>query len=736
MTLRTRPARRRRLLSLLSVAIVGGLLPPAAAPAVLAADPGAGHGPDTQAVRVPFSAVASVPVAPGAAHDRGVWTTDRGSQWVHVVDVDLQDPAIRIVPGLSNGRVTGLETLGGQAARVSSDGNRVVAAINGDVWGGYSSSAAHAPNGLHVLDGEIITATRIKRPTFGILADGSPRIGDVGVDVTINLPDGITVLGADRINKARRFNDVVIYTRQFGSSTLTGSGGVEVVLDPGGAILRPNATFNAVATLVRSGGDTPILPGMIVLSADGLSEAALRSIPVGANVSFTTTIDAGWEQVQQAIGGREWVLRDGATYIYPRPSSADQIHPRTAVGVTASGDLVLVVVDGRQAGYSDGTTLPDLAELMRQRGAVQALNLDGGGSSTLLVREPGDVSASLANEPSDGRQRPVSNSLLVVATTPTGPLSTLLLRPSTPTIVVGNEVTFTVKGHDVAFNGIPLSGTVAWSADPAVGTIDAGGRFVATAPGVAQVTATALGLTATTTITVLPDTTAPAPQPPTGQLHADSILSSEGLPYTVSWPAATDDGSGVVGYRVRQSTDLGPWVELPLASPMDRELRLSLQPGRDYQFSVAAVDAAGNVSGWVNGAPFRVTSIPEDHRAIRYSSGWISATWAGYVDGSGRWARRSGAYARFTFTGSQVAWIAPYARTRGTARIYVDGRYAGSVSLYRTSTSYGRVAFTKAWPSSGRHTIEIRVAGTSGRPRVDVDGFVMLHPSPLGPTPG
>lgn len=736
MTLRTRPARGRRSLSLVTLAVVGALLPPATVPAVQAADPATADRPDTQAVRLPFSSVASMPVAPGTAHDRGVWTTDRGSQWVHVVDVDLHNPAIRVEPGLSNGRVTGLETLGGQAARVSADGHRVVAAINGDVWGGYSSSSAHAPNGQHVHDGEIITATRIKRPTFGILADGSPRIGDVGVDVTINLPDGITVLGVDRVNKARRFNDLVLYTRRFGSSTLTGTGGVEVVLDPLGATLRPNATFSAVATLVRGGGNTPIPPGMIVLSADGLSESALRSIAVGSTLTFTTTIDTGWEGVQQAIGGREWVLRDGGTYIYPRPSSADQIHPRTAVGVTAGGDLVLIVVDGRQAGYSDGTTLPDLAELFRQRGAVHALNLDGGGSTTLLVREPGDVSASLANEPSDGRQRPVSNSLLVISTTPTGPLSTLLLRPSTPTIVVGNELAFSVKGHDVAFNGIPLSGAVTWSADPTVGTIDAGGRFIATAPGTAQVTATAFGLSATTTVTVLPDTTAPAPKPPSGRLHSGSILGAEGMPYTVSWPAATDDASGVAQYRVRQSVDQGPWVELPLATPMDRELRLNVQPGHDYQFSVAAMDAAGNLSGWVNGAPFRVTSIAESHRAIRYSSGWTRATWAGYVDGSGRWARRSGTYARFTFTGSHIAWIAPYSRTRGSARVYVDGRYAGSVSLYRTTTSYGRVAFTKAWSSSGRHTIEIRVSGTSGHPRVDVDGFVMLHASPLGSTPG
>ena len=86
-------------------------------------------------------------------------------------------------------------------------------------------------------------------------------------------------------------------------------------------------------------------------------------------------------------------------------------HPRTAAGVTRDGrTLLLVVVDGRQPGWSIGATLPELAALMIEAGAWNAVNLDGGGSSAMWRREPGGAGRVL-NRPSDRRVRPVANHL-------------------------------------------------------------------------------------------------------------------------------------------------------------------------------------------------------------------------------------------------------------------------------------------------------------------------------------
>ena len=138
----------------------------------------------------------------------------------------------------------------------------------------------------------------------------------------------------------------------------------------------------------------------------------------------------GWEAVQQAVGGREWIVRDGAVNISPHPASADEIHPRSAVGLTADGRLILATVDGRETGVSEGVRLTELAELMLERGAVQAINLDGGGSSTLVVRRAGTETPVIVNKPSDGVERPVTNSIQVVSTMPTGPLAVLNVQPA------------------------------------------------------------------------------------------------------------------------------------------------------------------------------------------------------------------------------------------------------------------------------------------------------------------
>ena len=123
----------------------------------------------------------------------------------------------------------------------------------------------------------------------------------------------------------------------------------------------------------------------------------------------------------EALGGRPLLLRDStvvaAVDTEGGPSFATARHPRTAVGIARDGRrLLLVVVDGRQKSYSDGMTLRELADLMRGLGARDAINLDGGGSTTLVYADP-DSSGRLriANRPSDPTgERPVGDALAIV----------------------------------------------------------------------------------------------------------------------------------------------------------------------------------------------------------------------------------------------------------------------------------------------------------------------------------
>ena len=119
---------------------------------------------------------------------------------------------------------------------------------------------------------------------------------------------------------------------------------------------------------------------------------------------------AGGVALEDAVNAWSFAMfgKDGA-----RPNSGGPRHPRTAVGFDASGRwLYLVVVDGRQPGYSVGMTARELTDLMVRLGATSALNLDGGGSSILLVAQH-DGSLQIVNKPSGGSPRPVPVMLTV-----------------------------------------------------------------------------------------------------------------------------------------------------------------------------------------------------------------------------------------------------------------------------------------------------------------------------------
>ena len=120
-------------------------------------------------------------------------------------------------------------------------------------------------------------------------------------------------------------------------------------------------------------------------------------------------------RMESAISGNQLLLDKGVV----RPAPGGEVQPRTAIGISKTGKkLILVVVDGRQAGYSQGATLEELAQILKDFGAHQAINLDGGGSSTLVAQGAFDrprLLNSPVNHGLPGRQRPVGNHLGIYA---------------------------------------------------------------------------------------------------------------------------------------------------------------------------------------------------------------------------------------------------------------------------------------------------------------------------------
>lgn len=696
--------------------------------------------PISAAVVSAYASDSREPLAPGVQHDQGRIVTTAGSQAVNIVEVDPSIPAISFEASLSNGRIAGLERTTAQAVNRSFEGHRVVAAINGDVWAGSSSYMEQAPNGLYVEAGELVTVAPGARPTFGVGADGRPMLGSPFVSITLSTSADMQFV-ISRVNQLRRPSEAVLYTARFADRTSTAATGIDIVLAGLALPLRIAGTWTGFVTAVRPAeGGWPIDPGTVILTAPATSP--LAALAPGEPITLTTAVTAGWESVQHAVGGREWIVRDGAIGISPSPTSAYQLHARSALGLTADGRLILATVDGARPGWSSGMRLPELAELMLSRGAVNAINLDGGGSSALAVRRAGTSGPVLANRPSGRSERSVTNSIQVISNVPTGPLSVLNVLPGSGSVYRNGTVDFTFKGMDAGYNPVPIAaGQATWWVTAPIGTVDPVGHFVATAPGTGQVVLAANGVASSASITVLDDTTAPVAAPPKVGLPVNSAIGT-GVTVTVAWDAATDTGSGAASYELQRSVNGKAWATMPKASAAARSTTLTMPRDRTYQFQVRAVDLAGNVGAWATADAFRLTVAQETTRALTFVKGtWSRSTSKWWDGGAARTTRTAGAIARFTFTGSAVAWVAAVSPLRGAAGVYVDGVLAGTVDANRSNAAARLIVFSRTWPASAKRTIEIRAMGTPGHPRVDVDAFVVLTPvagvtpPPSSPTP-
>ncbi len=198
-------------------------------------------------------------------------------------------------------------------------------------------------------------------------------------------------------------------------------------------------------------------------------------------------ISQGWDfritedmNVKEAVGGGALLVKDGEI-IYPDVQEA--LNPRTAVGIKADGTVLFYEVDGRQAPYSNGMRLHELAIMMKDLGCVDAMSLDGGGSSTFATQREGEnndngiAGLTIRNSPSDGYERTVSSSLIVISkATQTGEFDHAVISPNSDIYTPGSKVQFTASGVDAAGGAAPLPESgLSWSVTSGseLGSIDA-----------------------------------------------------------------------------------------------------------------------------------------------------------------------------------------------------------------------------------------------------------------------
>ena len=223
------------------------------------------------------------------------------------------------------------------------------------------------------------------------------------------------------------------------------------------------------------------------------------------------------------------------------------------------------------------------------------------------------------------------------------------------------------------------------------------------------------------------DATPPKVGTPKHGLVAGAALGATDVPVRLSWSASDVDGE-VTSYQLQRSTDGGPYEDADLASSTATTGTFRLEPGRDHRFRVRATDDNGNRSVWRYGSRFELSGLQENDPSVSYAMTWKSQNLAGAFGGGVRYTTARGAKATLSFTGSEVAWVAPKSKGRGKAAVFLDGTRVATVDLFSARTLARQVVFSKGnLDPATPHTLEVRSLGTSGRPRVDMDAFVVVR---------
>lgn len=364
-------------------------------------------------------------------------------------------------------------------------GRRTVAAINGDF---FDINQTGAPEGTGIGDGRIVnSAAPGSGRAVGIGPAAAGRVLQLYFDGTLTLPDGPRPLAA--VNAANvPGGGIGAYNAQWGEADRAQT------VDGAQRTAEVTVVDGKVTAAAGAPGKGAIPEGATVLLGRDTGADALTRLAVGDAVSweFRPRTDSG-DTPRTAVGGRELLVVDGEPVGHEGEGN-NTAAPRTAVGFSRDGrTMQILTVDGRQAD-SGGVTLTELGRMMKDAGSYSALNLDGGGSSTLLAREPGSDTGRVENSPSDGSERPVPNGLAFTAPDGSGRLRGFRVDTATgaadaPTVdpvrgghpervFPGLTRRLTAAGYDETYG--PATGSPHWrSADPRVGRVGADGTFTA-----------------------------------------------------------------------------------------------------------------------------------------------------------------------------------------------------------------------------------------------------------------
>ena len=383
-------------------------------------------------------------VAPGVTHRR--ITSPAGPWRINVLEIDLRPPELAIRGVRACDRLFGRERPSAIARRLRAEGIDVIAVMNADFFDLRGGTGATESN--VIVDGEIVKASTLTdspfdafdnvHTQFGLTTGRVPVLERFQLQGAVRTPSGewpllaVNAIAPGGLSLLTRWSDSLVV------STAPLVDAVRVpLLKVGG---KGDTAFYRVDSIAKTGPPAIGSEHISILVGNGPARGHAERLRPGDRVSIVArfspyhgtmrTLVGGWPRIVE--GGRNVaLLADSIEGTVPRFSR--ERHPRTAIGISRdSATVYLVVVDGRQQS-SVGMTLDELANTMIALGAFEALNLDGGGSTALVVRD------SIVNVPSDPNgERPVGNAIVVTRheKAPLAPRTTPRRNEYVPTCIV------------------------------------------------------------------------------------------------------------------------------------------------------------------------------------------------------------------------------------------------------------------------------------------------------------
>ncbi len=428
----------------------------------------------------------SSPVTDGAILKQYNWQTNKGSVKVFVTEIDLNNPYIELAAIPGKGKLTERLNVTAMARNT-----RAVAAINGDF---YNTSGEGVPIGPMATDGRLLASPAklsgwhalgitdkrqayIESFTFTgkVTASSGAEFELAGLNKTAywEQPDG----SHSHVDKLHLYNDL------WGGKTR----GEDSYSTPTEVLINNGKVSNIIE---GNYFDFSVPDGAYILRGHGkAAEFLLNNFQIGTpiDIDYEISPDQNWTTI---IGGYSLLVDEGKVVSLPKDilASLDGLRARSAAGISKDGKTIYMVgVEGRTEA-SKGLSLGDLAAFLEGLGAWQAINLDGGGSTTMAARPLGEWQAERVFSPEQTNERLVVNALGVYSTAPQGKTQGLII-PNSPVALIGETIDFSLKAYDQYFNPLDVEKLpVVWTKKGEVGALN-GNQFVANRPGLAEIAA-------------------------------------------------------------------------------------------------------------------------------------------------------------------------------------------------------------------------------------------------------